>query len=309
MRPASHSFEQLVSKPRLDSYRGYFHASLDEAIGLYMWNGELSSCLGTIIAYYEISLRNKIHHAMSDFYSNGSSTSFHWYDRIWAQLKTETQRSITKVRQIRGPGGTLTPRLPAPSPDEVVSRLTFGFWPAILGSIDRRYISQILPVVFPHHPLTANPSSWNNQSARKQALAYIYEINDIRNRIAHHEPLWKFPAIVDTAHSPPVIITPESLCQVDSIARFQRLISSLDTGIATLSIDLANDLQDSSWKKALDFLLSERGINRYRSQCHVPIGTSITPAELHHKYSLIGKGNRPVRIGGRSQYGGIFTPN
>lgn len=274
-----------------------------------MWNGELSSCLGTLIAYYEIALRNRVHHAMSAFSSRGGSSSFHWYDRIWSQLKTETQRSINKVRQVRGPGGTFVLRSPATSPDELVSRLTFGFWPAILRTIDRRYTSQILPAVFPHHPLTANPLNWNNTTKRKDALAYIYEINDIRNRIAHHEPLWKFPAIVDTSHSPPIVVLPESLSQADSIARFQRLLSKLEAGVTSLSTDLANDMRASSWKRELDFLLSDRGVNRYRSQCHVPVGNSITPADLHRKYSLIGKSNRPIRIGGRSRYGGIFTPN
>ncbi|MDO9236179.1 MAG: Abi family protein [Aquabacterium sp.] len=303
------AFEELISKPRLDSYRGYFHASLDEAIGLYMWNGAVSVCLGTIIAYYEIALRNRLHHAMSTFYSNGGSTSIHWYDRIWAQLKSETQRSIDKIRTERGPGGTVVVRNPAPSPDEVVSRLTFGFWPAILAVIDRRYGSQIFPNVFPHHPLNATPAAWNNRVSRKQATEYIYEVNYIRNRIAHHEPIWKFPAVMNTSQSPPVVVISESLSKSDSIARFRSFIANLDAGIASLSADLTNDLSNSSWRNDLNFLLSDRGVSRYRSLRHVPANGTLSPADLRKNYSLVGKANQPVRIGGRAQFGGIFIPN
>ena len=37
-------FEELVSKPRLDSYRQYFRVGMEEAIGLYIWNMEVASC-------------------------------------------------------------------------------------------------------------------------------------------------------------------------------------------------------------------------------------------------------------------------
>lgn len=245
---------------------------------------------------------------MSVFYSNGASTSIHWYDRIWAQLKGETQRSIDKIRNERGPGGTFIVRNPAPSPDEVVSRLTFGFWPAILTVIDRRYGSQIFPLVFPQHPLNSTPAAWNNKVSRRQATENIYEVNYIRNRIAHHEPIWKFPAVMNTSQSPPLVVTAESLSKSDSIARFHSFIANLDAGIASLSPDLARDLSCSSWRNELNFLLTDRGINRYRSLRHVPANGILTPADLHRNYSLVGKANRPVRIGGRAQFGGVFIP-
>lgn len=274
-----------------------------------MWNSAVSVCLGTIISYYEIALRNRLHHAMSVFYSNGGASSTHWYDHIRSQLKLETQRSIDKIRSARGPGGIAVLRNPAPSPDEVVSRLTFGFWPAILAVIDRRYGGQIFPMVFPHHPLNATPTAWNNKASRKQATDYIYEINFIRNRVAHHEPVWKFPAVMDTSNSPPSVVTSESLNERDSIARFKSFLSKLDAGTSSLSVDLARDLLQSSWRAQLNFLLTDRGINRYRALRHVPRGEVLTPADLHRKYSLVGKGNQPVQIGGRSQYSGLFIPN
>jgi hypothetical protein len=164
-------------------------------------------------------------------------------------------------------------------------------------------------MVFPHHPLNATPTAWNNKASRKQATDYIYEINFIRNRVAHHEPVWKFPAVMDTSNSPPSVVTSESLNERDSIARFKSFLSKLDAGTSSLSVDLARDLLQSSWRAQLNFLLTDRGINRYRALRHVPRGEVLTPADLHRKYSLVGKGNQPVQIGGRSQYSGLFIPN
>lgn len=117
------------------------------------------------------------------------------------------------------------------------------------------------------------------------------------------------PAVMDTSQSPPVVVTSESLSKSDSIGRFHNFIVNLDAGIASLSSDLARDLIDSSWRAELNFLLTDRGINRYRALRHVPANGILTPADLHRNYSLVGKANQPVRIGGRAQFGGVFIPN
>jgi hypothetical protein len=302
-------FEQIISKPRLNSYRGYFKATTKEAIGLYMWNGEVSSRLATLLSYYEIALRNNIHAGLSDFYSRGTSRSVHWYDQIWAQLKYETRQKIDAVRNTRGPGGRTVPRRPAPSPDEVVSRVTFGFWPAVLGSLDQRYVDQLFPRIFPHHPLTAVPADWRDAAKRKAALSYIYELNELRNRIAHHEPLWKFAAIRDTSVNPPVVLVPASTSQASSIARFRRLISLLEGGIGSLSLQLLEDIKRSNWHEQLTFLLSSRGIVRYRSLRHVADVRPVAVGELASAMKAVRRRNQPVRLRNSSKPCGLFDPD
>ena len=301
-------FEQIMSKPRLDSYKGYFHASTKEAVGLYMWNCQLSAYLSTLLSYFEVALRNRVHWSMSSFYSRETSQSIHWYDTIRGQLKPETQKAIDKIRTIRGPRGALTHRTPAPSPDEIVSRVTFGFWPAILAVIDQRYADQLLPGIFPSHSLNTNPRRWTVGATRKNALAFIYELNEIRNRIAHHEPLWKFSAIKDTSANPARVITAASTNQAESIARFRRLLALLDANLSAVNKDLCQDLSTSGWRLELNFLLTSKGIERYKSLRHVPKKTFMSPAELHRQFSLVGKGNQPVNIGSRLRFAGVFIP-
>jgi hypothetical protein len=302
-------FEQVISKPRLDSYKGYFHASTEEAVGLYMWNCRISACLSTLISYFEVALRNRIHWSMSDFYSRGANQSIHWYDSIRGQLKPETQRTITKIRSIRGAGGVFITRNPAPSPDEIVSRVTFGFWPSILGVVDRRYADRLLPGIFPNHPLNATPSAWTINATRKSALAFIYELNEMRNRIAHHEPLWKFSAIKDTSVTPAVVIAAASTNQAESVARFHRLLALLDANLSAVNMDLGQDLSKSRWRSELNFLLTSKGVERYKNLRHVPEEASMSPADLRRQFSLVGKGNQPVNIGTRSRFAGVFIPD
>lgn len=313
MRPIhTHVFENVISKPRLNSYRGYFCTKdIDEAIGLYMWNCELSTCFSTLLSFFEIALRNNIHYGMSQYYSQGQSNSIHWYDnmRNLSSKNTHKVHEIRHVRQERRGETTWIPRSPAPSPDEIVSRITFGFWSGVLGKIELRYANQVLSKVFPCHPLS-NSQQWNIKANKTSALAFIYELNDFRNRIAHHEPLWKFSAIKDTPHnSPPIIIVPESNNLNDSLARFQRLLNLLDNAMKAMNPDFHVDMMQSSWRRKLDYLLSEQGISRYKNLKHCPDMNQypLSPMQFRKKFKLIMKKNKPIQVG-YSNMKGLFIP-
>ncbi len=297
MRPTlPAAFEQAIAKPRLDSYRGYFRASLDEAVGMYMWNMELSSCMSALLCHFEIALRNNVHRAMSQFYSRGASSSFTWYDSIRRQLPLHLQDKILKIRQ----------QHTSPGPDEIVSRLTFGFWPSLIGKIDIRFTAAILPVIFPHHPLNATPSDWRNQILRKAALAYLSEFNTMRNRLAHHEPIWKFAAVADPATAPGHRLL-GTVDLASSLARFHRFLTQYDTAMAATNSDLASDVACSSWRKRIDFLLSPQGVERYRQRKHVT-DARISPAQLRRNFAHVVQQNQPVVVGGSGRIRGVFLP-
>lgn len=310
MRPIHpHIFEDVISKPRLDSYRGYFQTkSVDEAIGLYMWNSELSAYFSALLSCFEICLRNNTHRVMSQFYSRGVSSSDHWYDQIQKSLKPGTVSKIDDVRY-EGPHHSRRLRNPQPGPDEIVSRVSFGFWPGVLSAIDARYADQLLSGIFPNHPLNANQADWKVASTRKGALAFIYELNEFRNRVAHHEPLWKFAAVMDTSVKPAVVVIPASRNQVDSLARFQRLLSFLDSAMAAMNHGFYFDMLNSSWRQKLNYLLSARGLARYKSLKHAPVdNNALTPTEFRRAFKKIVKHNQPVRIR-RSNFQGVFIPD
>ncbi len=295
MRPAlSADFEQAIAKPRLDSYRRYFHVTLDEAVGLYMWNIELSSCISALLCHFEIALRNNVHRAMSHFYSRGTSASYAWYDTIWAQLTPHLRDKITAVRQ----------KHKKPGPDEIVSRLTFGFWPGVINIVDARYAGTLFPAIFPNHPLNAVPSDWLDANKRKLALAYLTEMNIIRNRLAHHEPVWKFAAVTDQATGTRL---PGTIDLRSSLSRFGRLLGQYDGAMMTLNPSLAADVSKSSWRTRTDFLLSTRGFDRYRQQKHVA-QHRLTPAQLRRTFFQVVQANQVVSVGG-GRTRGLFIPS
>lgn len=302
------AFEQSISKPRLDSYKSYFRTtSVEESIGLYMWNIELSACFNALLSNFEIVLRNNIHRAMSTQYCGGSASG-HWYDlSIKAQLKPETLKKVDDVRYT-GHGRKRALRRPAPNPDEIVSRVSFGFWPSILKAIPQAHAHLVFPAIFPNHVLSATPADWGDAAKRKSALAFIYELNEFRNRLAHHEPLWKFGSIYDTSVRPPALLMRASNNHIDSFARFQRLISFLDGAIFSMNQGLHSDLVESSWRTRLNFLLTNGGLARYRTGRYCPADQLLTPTEFRRKFAFVVKENQPVRIG-RSQGRGLFIPD
>jgi Abi-like protein len=294
MQPQSAQlFEQLISKPRLQSYRGYFHARLEEAVGLYMWNCELTSSFGSLLALLEVVLRNNIHRAISQDVLKLDSG--HWYDGGRVPLKFKTLQKIVEIRKNK----------PGASADEIVSRLTFGFWPAALKTIGAP--GRVIPQIFPHHALSAVANGWSTLADRKLALSYLYEINDFRNRLAHHEPLWKFGPLMDPFNANTVLIGP-SLHIQDSLARLQRVLAHIDAAFEAIDPSLAKDVQASSWRRRLDYLLSARGVTRYRSLRHVTQATVRTPAEFRRRFALLAKANQPVQVKNMNG-GGLFIPD
>lgn len=50
---------------------------------------------------------------------------------------------------------------------------------------------QIIPVIFPNH-LIVTPGQWGSKAKREALNKHLRAVNDFRNRVAHHEPLFKF---------------------------------------------------------------------------------------------------------------------
>lgn len=315
MRPTlPQNFEDVISKPRLDSYRYYFHlANTNEAIGAYMWNCDLSACFSAIMAMFEIALRNSVHRAMSLNYSNQVNTSIHWYDGIASQLSDDTIKKIDSVRyewvKVRGQRRRVKQaRSPAPNPDEIISRVSFGFLPGVLSKIDGRRADQIMSAIFPYHPVSVNPIDWKDNAIRRRELAFIYELNIFRNRIAHHEPLWKFAPVWNTAQQQAVAIAPASNNLADSLLRFQRLLKLYDDGMHALNEGFQKDILLSTWRQKLDKLLTQKSFLKYTKFHHHPKQISITPTIFRRNFPLIVKASNPVRVK-RNGFSGIFIPD
>lgn len=178
---------QALSHARLSNYRSFFGAVDDaEALGLYQWNDDLSAVLFRTVSLLEVVLRNQFHHAMSLRYGvMGGHGSRDWYVHVALNPRSQSRvRDITHYKQ----GNQMLPRVPTPSPDDVVSGLTFGFWPHLL---DLKWDSHqqivdwgpIFVDVLPGHR-QRQASYWTKRKHRDSLFARLDLCNELRNRIA-----------------------------------------------------------------------------------------------------------------------------
>jgi hypothetical protein len=262
-----------LSHPRLSSYRRFFTAASDaEALGLYQWNEEMSGALFRAISLVEIVLRNQFHKALSNRYGvAGTSTSRDWYQHISLKpLSKDRIRDITHLRKHK----TFIPRTPTPSPDDVVSKLTLGFWPHVLDAAkDTANVAvpwdQIILDILPGHRQRTS-QYWKKQRHQDAFFARLDLCNELRNRIAHHEPIWKQgPLLAEARHrkgsSAPAVVAATPTTPADSVARLQLLYERLVELLGWLSPSVALAFGGSSIDVTCRALLSLKALAHYQA--------------------------------------------
>lgn len=233
---------QALSHARLSNYRSFFGAADDtEALGLYQWNEELSAVLFRTISLVEVVLRNQFHQAMSRRYGAvGGNGSRDWY--VHVALSTLSKSKIQDITHHKR-GGQLLPRVPAPSPDDVVSGLTFGFWPHLLDltvDLHRQPVAwgPILVDVLPGHR-QRQASYWAKLKHRDALFARLDLCNELRNRIAHHEPIWKLGPLMaegrSRSGSPLTVQAPAPATPADALHRLRLLYDRITELLGWLS--------------------------------------------------------------------------
>ena len=238
---------QALSHARLSNYRSFFGATDDlQALALYQWNDELSACLFRTISLVEVVLRNQFHKAFSLRYGVvGGYGSKDWYEHVaLAPIARNKIKDITNFRH----GTQQLPRIPAPSPDDVVSALTFGFWPhpldlkkdALHQNIDW---GPILLDVLPGHR-QRQATYWAKQKHQDGLFARLDLCNGLRNRIAHHEPIWKLGELMIEGRDRPgkvlTVAAPAPTKPDEALVRLRLLYDRVVELLAWLSPDLAN---------------------------------------------------------------------
>jgi hypothetical protein len=184
-----------ISAPRLASYRTFFNPGSDaELYGAYCWNDAVAGAMFRLIAMVEVTIRNSFHRELSRHFkatsTHGTPISNDWYDRM--QLSSKGRDSVRSITHRRTKAGPIA-RVPVPSPDDVVSRLTYGFWRHLLDVTTDVHGApipwgRILTGILPNYP-NSQVSYWRKQRHQDKFFARCDLIGDMRNRIAHLEPV------------------------------------------------------------------------------------------------------------------------
>jgi hypothetical protein len=159
------AIEKALSPERLAGYIKIAQGDKRQAIRLYERNTSLSEALYGVIQGLEIALRNALDRALTKDFGRPD-----WYDHIG--LEQKELESIQKAKaNITTWGKTITP-------SRIIAELTLGFWVQLTA---RKY-EKPLWVKYLHRvfPLKLN---------RKVLFQRLDSIKNLRNRIAHHEPI------------------------------------------------------------------------------------------------------------------------
>lgn len=211
--------EDYISSERLNIYTDILKLKPEEVLGGYNWNKALSAAMQPLLHCLEVTFRNAIDYAIRHNPPPGATglwrTNAYWiydlpryigdktYIRQGKRFKTDGQGTprtfpdgspmyhftaweetcVRKVsKRIIDAGKPLTP-------ERVISGLDFGFWTNLHTAEYEE--SRKLSLLWPH--LTSDVFPSRPAHVKRHHLEQKFSrIRDLRNRLAHHEAVWKF---------------------------------------------------------------------------------------------------------------------
>jgi hypothetical protein len=185
----------FLAPARISGYRSFLKLSThDEVYRAYCWNYAVSASVFPLLGCVEMHLRDAVHREMSTRHAPAGAANPHsypWYD--WNQgshypLLNKARDDVYALLYVKKTGLLAHP---APSTDDVVASLTFGFWTNLFRSFTPVQAPQLIPRILPNHHIVT-PAQWGSKSVRAALNDHLRIANDFRNRVAHHEPLFKF---------------------------------------------------------------------------------------------------------------------
>lgn len=181
--------EEWLSPDRFSTFLVVAKGSRQLALELYEWNARLSSSFLHDLAHLEVGLRNAYDKALSPAVLAHEK---HWTDpdtklNLFPKVsKFDGTRGITldtndypkkKINDALFEAGKTTGG--NPSPGKVIAEIDFGFWAHLTSSAQDKYIW------VPYLNKVYAP-----KTDRKRLHNSLQEIRKLRNRVAHHEPLF-----------------------------------------------------------------------------------------------------------------------
>jgi len=184
-------FETIMSANRMGRYLTSSAGDTRKCMTLYRKNLSLSQELFTIISCYEVALRNGIdrvylsHHG-NDWLRNASQTGGIFDTPPCNQTKRVIIKSINDLS-------------PVYSHAKLLAKMDFGFWRYLFAQPQFYAGGQMLLNIFPAKPRSTPAIQYNHTFIFHQ----LEQINNLRNRLAHHEPICFLPgqAVKDTTYA------------------------------------------------------------------------------------------------------------
>jgi hypothetical protein len=171
-----------LSASRLRTYRLGLSTAVNglptpEAVKAYFLLNDISQHFFVPLQLVEVVLRNRINNHIRNV--KGKTD---WYDSVPAMIKTKD--AVTKAKQLA------KEEVAQPTPDDVVCRLTFGFWANLLDK-SQRDSAKPDHFIWDQHDFKKVFVGADKSLSVGIANMRLLSLNSLRNRLFHHEPIWK----------------------------------------------------------------------------------------------------------------------
>lgn len=165
----------VLSAPRFATYLAEKNGNKQDALSLYQWNLELSSAFIVPLQICEVGVRNSIVSAIEKTYG----ANWPW--------ETSFEIALRNPRRGYSPRHDLLRCRSLPTAGKIVAELRFVFWEKMLtyghdGAIWNAHFRTVFPYTDDMQTVQILRANGNDS---------LHKIRDIRNRIAHHEPIFK----------------------------------------------------------------------------------------------------------------------
>jgi len=170
-----HALPDIFSAPRFATYLAEKNGNRVEALELYQWNLEVSCAFFAPLQVCEVSIRNAISEAIELTY--GANWPYEQSFEI----------SLANPPRAYSPRRNLLQLRNQPTTGKIIAELKFVFW-------ERMFTSRHDGTIWNHHLRTVLPHmevGKTVQELRRDAYDTLNAIRDLRNRIAHHEPIFR----------------------------------------------------------------------------------------------------------------------
>jgi hypothetical protein len=164
--------EHLLGSERLAVCVQACDDSFERGVGLYRWNAAISAALWQPLGHLEVAVRNAMAACLVDRHRR-TGCAGSWLDDPGGTLDRRLRTHIALARRRVHQKGKRA------SDAQTISELGFGFWRYLLT---RRHTAlwPDLASAFAHAP----------DRRRETVEAPIGRLHELRNRIAHHQPIW-----------------------------------------------------------------------------------------------------------------------
>lgn len=173
-------FSKIMTPARMNRYLLACDGNTRKAMTLYRKNLQLTQELFTVISCFEIALRNAIDVTVTPVLGN---------DWLRDAASAGGVFDTPKCRLTKENINDAINKLNVYSHYKLVAELGFGFWRYMFAPNQFKATGRILLRVFPSKPTSTPAMQYNNNYIFNQ----LAKLNDIRNRMAHHEPICFLP--------------------------------------------------------------------------------------------------------------------